>query len=312
MTIQTVSAAPSRSQLWMAAVKPPMYSVAVMPIWVGSLMAYAHTGQFRGDVFVTFVLSALLLLVWENLANDVFDAETGIDKNKAHSVVNLTQRPRLIFWLGNLALALGIAGIVTLAYRQRDPMVLGLILLCCLIGYLYQGPPFRLGYQGWGEPLCFVAFSVGVAAAYYSQAQRLPGAVWVAAALAGLPVTLVLFCSHFHQVEDDLAAGKRSPIVRLGTEGGARLLWWLCGAMFAIALLGILGQALPVTGLLVFASFPLAWQLCRHVSQTHDQPDQVKNAKFVAIRFQFVSGLLLGLSFWVTRFDVPLGGLLGG
>jgi len=37
-----------------------------------------------------------------NLSNDVFDAETGIDKNKAHSLVNLTGNKPLIFWLGNL------------------------------------------------------------------------------------------------------------------------------------------------------------------------------------------------------------------
>ena len=29
---------------------------------------------------------------------------------------------------------------------------------CCFLGYLYQGPPFRLGYQGLGEPLCWLAF----------------------------------------------------------------------------------------------------------------------------------------------------------
>ncbi|MEO1593210.1 MAG: 2-carboxy-1,4-naphthoquinone phytyltransferase [Cyanobacteria bacterium J06632_22] len=301
MTPHTVPASSTRTKLWMAAIKPPMYSVAVMPIWVGSLMAYADTGQFHGEVFGTFVLSAILLLIWENLANDVFDAATGIDENKAHSVVNLTQRPGLIFWLGNLALTLGILGIVAIAYGQSDPTVLALIVLCCLIGYLYQGPPFRLGYQGLGEPLCLVAFSLGVAAAYYSQAQALPVTVWLAAPLVGLPVTLVLFCSHFHQVTDDVAAGKRSPIVRLGTARGAQLLQWLCGSVFAIAIAGVFWGGLPLTVLSLLLALPLAWQLCRHVAETHHQPDRVKNAKFVAIRFQFVSGLLLGLSFWATR-----------
>ncbi|MEL6247612.1 MAG: 2-carboxy-1,4-naphthoquinone phytyltransferase [Cyanobacteria bacterium J06627_15] len=302
MTPHTLSSsAPVQTKLWLAAIKPPMYSVAVMPIWVGSLMAYADTGRFRTDVFITFALSAMLLLVWENLTNDVFDAETGIDQNKAHSVVNLTRRPNLVFWLGNLALTLGIGGIVAIVYAQHDITVLGMIAVCCLLGYLYQGPPFRLGYQGLGEPLCLISFGLGVAAAYYSQAQTLPASVWVAAAIVGLPVTLVLFCSHFHQIDDDLAAGKRSPIVRLGTARGAQVLWGLCGAVFAIALLSVALDLLPLATLSIFAALPLAWQLCRHVSQVHDQPERVKDAKFVAIRFQFVSGLLLGLSFWATR-----------
>lgn len=34
-----------------------------------------------------FLVSAVSLLVWENLANDAFDDETGVDINKPHSVV---------------------------------------------------------------------------------------------------------------------------------------------------------------------------------------------------------------------------------
>ena len=41
-----------------------------------------------------------------------------------------------------------------------------------------------------------------------------------AALLVGLTTTSILFCSHFHQVEGDIAAGKMSPLVRLGTRRG--------------------------------------------------------------------------------------------
>ncbi|MEM9162238.1 MAG: 2-carboxy-1,4-naphthoquinone phytyltransferase [Cyanobacteria bacterium P01_F01_bin.4] len=284
-------------KLWMAALKPPMYSVAVMPILVGTAIAYAETNTLQSLVFVTFMLSAVLLLVWENLSNDVFDAETGIDANKHHSLVNLTRNLALIFNIGNGCLALGILGICSIALRQQDFTVLGLILVCCGLGYLYQGPPFRLGYQGLGEPLCFVSFAVGVMAAYYSQTQQWSYAAMGAAALIGITTTLVLFCSHFHQVDDDLAAGKRSPIVRLGTLRGAQLMPWLCGSVFAIAITAVTLQLFPLWTLLMVGSLPLAIRLCRHVGRYHDQPAKVQNAKFVAIAFHFWSGLLLCGSF---------------
>ncbi|NEP15946.1 MAG: 2-carboxy-1,4-naphthoquinone phytyltransferase [Leptolyngbya sp. SIO4C1] len=280
-------------QLWLAALKPPMYSVAVMPILVGSAIAYAETDQFHSGVFWIFLLSAVLLLVWENLSNDVFDAETGIDQNKHHSLVNLTRNRALIFGLGNLCLALGIAGILAIALWQQDITVLGLILVCCGLGYLYQGPPFRLGYQGLGEPLCFVSFGLGVMAAYYSQTQSWSYSAAGAAGMVGITTTLVLFCSHFHQVADDLAAGKRSPIVRLGTQRGAQLLPWLCGSVFAIALGGVGVGLFPSSALLLLLSLPFAYQLCWHVARYHAQPERVQNAKFVAIRFHLCSGLLL-------------------
>ena len=43
-----------------------------------------------------------------------------------------------------------------------------------------------------------------------------PDAVWLVSAVVGIAVTSVLFCSHFHQIEGDRAAGKMSPLVRLG------------------------------------------------------------------------------------------------
>ncbi|MBE9078125.1 2-carboxy-1,4-naphthoquinone phytyltransferase [Romeria aff. gracilis LEGE 07310] len=294
MTTQTLG--PADKQLWLAAAKPPMYGVAIMPICVGSAIAYAETGLFNLSVFATFLLAAVLLLVWENLSNDVFDAETGIDVNKHHSLVNLTRNRGLIFGLGNLCLALGIAGIVSISLWQRDLTVLGLVLLCCVLGYLYQGPPFRLGYHGLGEILCFLSFGpLAVEAAYYSQTQSQSAAAWVAAAVIGLTTTLVLFCSHFHQVEDDRAAGKRSPIVRLGTRRGAALLPWVCAVALGLVLVAIaIGWFSAWTALSLIGLLP-AIALCRHVGRYHDQPARVSNAKFLAIRFHFCSGLLLCL-----------------
>ncbi|MEO1145518.1 MAG: 2-carboxy-1,4-naphthoquinone phytyltransferase [Cyanobacteria bacterium J06638_22] len=285
-------------KLWMAAIKPPMYSVAVMPILLGAALAFYQTRLFDPARFLTFVLSAILILAWENLSNDFFDAATGIDRNKAHSVVNLTGNRSLVFWLATLCLLLGIAGILSISLTQQDWTVLLLILGCCGLGYLYQGPPFRLGYLGLGEILCFFAFGpLAVEAAYYSQAQMFTvtasGTVMIAAIILGITTSLVLFCSHFHQIEDDLAAGKRSPIVRLGTQRSAHLLPWICGTPFGLILLAIGMGWFPLWSLLVLGSLPAAYGLCRHAIRYHDQPERVHNCKFIAIRFHFLSSVLL-------------------
>ena len=289
-----------RKKLWLAALKPPMYCVAIAPICLGSAVAYSQTGQFNPGFFFLFIAAAVLLLVWENLSNDVFDAATGIDKNKHHSLVNLTRNRRLIFQLSNLSLLLGVAGVFFISIWQQDPTVLGLVLACCALGYLYQGPPFRLGYQGLGEILCFLSFGpLAVGAAYYAQTQTWEGA-WASssallptALILGITTTLVLFCSHFHQVDDDLKAGKKSPVVRLGTRRAAQLLPWACGSVFTLSLLAIVQSALPLSTALIWLSLPVALKLCRHVLTFHDQPERVSNAKFLAIHFHFWSGLLL-------------------
>ncbi len=286
------------TKLWMAAIKPPMYSVAIMPIWVGTAVAYAETKNFNVGVFSTFVGAAILILAWENITNDVFDSETGIDQNKHHSLVNLTDNKPLIFWIGNLCLGLGLLGILAIAFWQQDLTVIGIILLCCGLGYMYQGPPFRLGYQGLGEILCFFAFGpLAVEAAYYSQTQTWSMTSLAVSVIVGIATTLILFCSHFHQVKDDIAAGKRSPIVRLGTQKGAQLLVLFTGSIYPLTLLFVLLGISPAWTLLSWVSLPFAVKLCSHVQKNHNQPDKVSNCKFIAVAVHFWACLLLGLGF---------------
>ena len=294
MTTKSLSV--THRKLWLAALKPPMYSVAVIPIWVGSAIAWADQQHFNSLIFWTFLGAAILILAWLNLTNDVFDADTGIDVNKAHSLVNLTHNKSLIFWLANLFLGLGCLGIVAISWWQQDLTILGLITLSCFLGYTYQGPPFRLGYRGLGEIICFFTFGpLAVSAAYYSQAQSWSSHSLAASVIIGLTTSLILFCSHFHQVEDDLAAGKQSPIARLGTKRGAQLLPWICGITLGLIVVFISLKFFPPGAALTLVSLPVAINLCRRVFNYHDQPEQVKNSKFIAVGFHFVSGMLLGI-----------------
>ena len=290
-------------QLWLAAIKPPIYSVAIVPIAVGTAVAFAQTGLFYPQIFFTFLGSAMLIIAWLNLSNDVFDSETGIDIHKDHSVVNLTGNKSLVFWAANFCLSLGIIGILALSWWQQDWMVLGLVLLCCLLGYTYQGPPFRLGYLGLGEIICFFTFGPGaVSAAYYSQTQVFSGGNLAISCIIGVSTSIILFCSHFHQVEDDLAAGKRSPIVRLGTSKGAKILTWLTASIYILTLILVISGALPPLSLMMFGSLPFAYQLVSHVQQHHDFPQKVSNSKFMAVNLYLSSSLLLILGLIISPY----------
>lgn len=287
-----------KRELWLAAIKPPMYTVAVIPITVGTTVAYGEQNQFHLGIFVTFLGAAIAIIAWLNLSNDVFDAETGIDVNKAHSVVNLTGNKFFVFWLSNLFLILGIAGILAIVWWQQDLTVLAIVLLCCALGYSYQGPPFRLGYKGLGEIICFICFGpLAIAAAYYSQAQSFSAGGLAASVIIGITTSIILFCSHFHQVEDDLAAGKRSPIVRLGTAKGAQVLTWVIGGVFVLPLIFVFSKIFSPWTLLIFLSLPWGIKLINHLGKYHSQPEKVSNCKFFAVNFHFISGILLALGF---------------
>jgi len=278
-----------------------MYAVAVMPVLLAAGWRLSRGELVRPLQLLLFLLAAVLLLAWENLANDVFDADTGVDaEGKPHSLVNLTGRRDQVALLAHGALALGLVLMLVVALRST-PLVLALALACCGIGYVYQGPPFRLGYQGLGEPLCWIAFgplatAAGLLALGPAGVDAVP---WRTAIALGsgpaLATTLVLFCSHFHQVAEDAAHGKRSPVVRLGTERAAALVPWLVAGSLAFQWAPVLLGHWPLTALLSAAGLPPARALIQLLASHHAEPERIIGSKFLALRFQSLSGLGLAL-----------------
>ena len=301
--------ASERQRLWKAAIKWPMYAVAVMPMLLAAGWTFGRTGQLRWLPLLGFLLAAVLLLAWENLSNDVFDHDTGIDAaGKPHSVVQLTGRRSQVAGWANGALLLGLL-LMALVALGSSPLVRSVVLLCCGIGYAYQGPPLRLGYHGLGEPLCWLAFGPLATAAALLALDPSPGGVpWGPALELGsgpaLATTLVLFCSHFHQVGDDAAHGKRSPVVRLGTARAAGLIPWFVALVLALQVLPVLLGLWPLTALLGLIGVPPALGLIRLLERHHNAPQRISGSKFLALRFQSLSGLglalglALGRSFW--------------
>ncbi|WP_024545894.1 2-carboxy-1,4-naphthoquinone phytyltransferase [Picosynechococcus sp. NKBG15041c] len=291
-------------RLWLAALKPPIYTVAITPVLVTTAAAYGELGVFDLGRLGLFLGISICLIAWMNLSNDVFDAATGIDVNKASSLVNLTGDRPLVFRVALGFLGLGLGGVAFMSYLQQDWMVFNLIFIATAIAYTYQGPPFRLGYLGIGEWICFLAYFITGLGVFYSQAQTLTmNAVW-ASLWVSFTTSIILFCSHFHQVEDDFAAGKKSPIVRLGTERGAAVLTYSLVGVLALTCLLVAAGIWSPWMLLSFGSAPFALELINHVRLNHDKPERVKNCKFIAVKFHFFSGLLLAIAYILSYYDL--------
>ena len=147
----------NKKKLWREAIKWPLYSVAIMPIFISAAYILYQYKKISILYFIGFTIASILILFWENLTNDLFDSETGIDEFKFHSVVNLINNKKIISSIAYSSLIVGLFIIFIISISVNIKVII-LILGCCILGYLYQGPPFRLGYLGLGEPLCWVAF----------------------------------------------------------------------------------------------------------------------------------------------------------
>ncbi|KAK9917091.1 hypothetical protein WJX75_000805 [Coccomyxa subellipsoidea] len=299
-------------KLWFAAIKPPMYAVGVIPILVSAGAAYYTTGAFLSTCFWELMAGAILVIAWLNLSNDAYDADTGVDEAKEESVVNLTGGNRG----GVLALANGclLAGGWLLHAGSKaagDVHVGAALALAIGMGYLYQGPPFRLSYKGLGEPLCFLAFGPLATCAFFLAQAGAASAVGYAAVTAaaaaasvivGATTTSVLFCSHFHQIEGDTAAGKLSPLVRLGPHRGYQVL--SAGVLLTHAFLDVAAALrwLPLTCMFAqILSVPSAMALVDFAKRTHLEPEEVRPLKRYALKWHMALGASLAIGLAAAR-----------
>lgn len=291
----------SKGTLIWRALKLPIYSVALVPLLVGSACAYLEAGVFPAARFSSFLACSVAVIGWLNLSNDGFDSFTGVDRTKPESVVNLTGSRFRVLFAAFLLLFIGLFGIFAGAAAVGDARVGQLLAFAIACGYVYQCPPFRLSYLGFGEPLCFLAFGPAATTAFYLHQASNPGLpaaitplVLSASVLVGITTTLILFCSHFHQIAGDRSIGKLSPLVRLGTSKGSLVVRGAVVALYALTALFAATCTLPVTVLVAAAvTLPIGRLVIDFVSANHHDNSKIFMAKYFCNRLHLVFGLAL-------------------
>ncbi|XP_010267194.1 PREDICTED: 2-carboxy-1,4-naphthoquinone phytyltransferase, chloroplastic isoform X2 [Nelumbo nucifera] len=287
----------SRATLIWRAIKLPIYSVAIVPLTVGSAVAYLQTGLFFARRYLMLLFSSVFIITWLNLSNDVYDFDTGADKNKKESVVNMVDSRTGTLVSAYMLLVIGFMGLTWASVEAGN--IRSILLLICAItcGYIYQCPPFRLSYQGLGEPLCFAAFGPFATTAFYllqssrSNLYHLPltGTILSASLLVGFTTSLILFCSHFHQV-------------RIGTKKGSLVVKVAIVTLYLLLFTLGLSKALPLTCILLCAlTLPIGKLVVSYVEENHTDSNKIFMAKYYCVRLHALFGAALAAGLVATR-----------
>ena len=236
-----------RKQLgvWLLAARPRTLILAIACVGMGVLLAAAD-GAFDPLVAGLTVLTAALLQILSNLANDYGDSIHGADHKQRSGPsravqsgqipANVMKRAiRLVVGLAALAgisllwLALGAAGVaIIIAF-----LVLGVLAIWAAISYTAGRLPY--GYAGLGDLAVLLFFGwVGVLGSYYLQVLGLRNALLLPATSCGLFAVAVLNVNNIRDIDSDRIAGKQSIPVRIGLDR-ARIYHWslLIGGVLA-------------------------------------------------------------------------------
>jgi 1,4-dihydroxy-2-naphthoate octaprenyltransferase len=278
---------------WAAGARPRTLPAAVVPVVVGSGVAFGY-GKFDLGRAALALLVALALQVGVNYANDYSDGIRGTDRGRVGPVRLVgsgLSEPRHV-----LAAAVGCFAIASASGLALAALTSWWLLLigAAAVGaaWFYTGGKRPYGYRALGELSVFVFFGLAaVAGTAYVQMLTLTWLPWAAAAAIGLLACALLVVNNLRDIPTDSESGKRTLAVVLG-DHRTRLLYTVCILVPFFVVVG-LAPARPLS-LLALAALPLALPPVRQVR------DGATGSSLVAAlgqtgRLELAYGILLAL-----------------
>jgi 1,4-dihydroxy-2-naphthoate polyprenyltransferase len=230
---------------------------------VAGLLAVRHHGFAAGWFALSFI-GIVLAHVSNNLVNDLFDTDTGLDTGDypralyaPHPILSgMIDRAGLV----RAAVAVNVADVVILIVLvvARGWIVLAFGVAGVVLNVAYTAPPLRLKKRGLGElDVMLVWGPLMIAGTYYAAVGTVPWQVWPASIPYGLLCTAVLMGKHVDKLPWDSKAGVRTLPVILG-ERRARLVTEALMVGFYVAIVAcVAAGALPWPALAAFGGVPL-------------------------------------------------------
>jgi 1,4-dihydroxy-2-naphthoate octaprenyltransferase len=284
---------------WSLAVRLRTLPAAAAGVITGSALAW-YDGYFRFDAALACLLTAILLQIGSNLANDVFDFERGTDTAERAGPVRVTQAGLLTpsqVKMGMLVV-FGLAALcgLYLAWLGGWPIIL-LGIAAIISAVAYTGGPFPLGYYGLGDLFVFIFFGLAsVAGTFYIQAGFVSTAAWWMAVPPGLIITAILVVNNLRDLENDRKAGKHTLAVILG-EKGTKAEYLVCMAAAYLVIPWAAGRSIiPWLSLMTWASLPIVIRTARIVLNQKGRPLNAALAGTGQV------ALFFSILFWVSLF----------
>ncbi|MFX1559761.1 MAG: 1,4-dihydroxy-2-naphthoate octaprenyltransferase [Promethearchaeota archaeon] len=298
---------PSKVRIWLAEMRAPFLTAAIVPVILGTCVAWASSGVFLLDVFLLTLLAGIFIHIGVNIANDYYDHQSGTDDINVDFVRPFTggsrmiQRgwmtPREVFIESMVFFVLGSGIGLYLAYtRGIEVLILGVIGVGS--GFFYTAPPFRFVSRGYGE--VFIGLNFGVLmtlGAYFVQSQILAWEAVIPSVPVAILITAVLYINEFPDHDADRDAGKRTVVVRMGRQRAAKGYVALMVALYLSILLPILLDLVNWYTVLGTATLPIAI-LASHTALTHyDHPLPLTPAYAGTVANHLFTGLFLAWSY---------------
>lgn len=255
---------------WVSALRPRTLFLAVAATVCGNGIAYS-TGKFSPLVCTLTILTATLLQLMSNMANDLGDFQHGTDitghrAGPTRTVQSGAITPKEMRTGIAVAMILSMVAGAFLIYEALQFINAAYIILFFVLGassiwaalkYTAGNNPY--GYRGLGDIFSFLFFGpVAIVGTYFLHIHTMAFQPWLPAVGIGLFTAAVLNINNMRDMENDLISGKMTLAIKLGKSGSklyhAVLTFGgiICFALYSILYLNHLYQYLYLTVCILF------------------------------------------------------------
>lgn len=250
---------------WVAGARPRTLPNSIVPVAVGTGVAFAADGFVWWKALLALVVS-MALQVGVNYANDYSDGVRGTDADRVGPLRLTATRlaePRQVLAAAMASFAVAAAvGLVLVATSSWWLLLVGAAAI--VAAWFYTGGANPYGYRALGEVSVFVFFGVvAVVGTVFVQVGTVPWYGWTAAVPVGLLSCSVLVVNNLRDIPTDTDTGKRTLAVVMG-DAWTRWLYLGCVVVAFVAALAVAAVSWWVA--LVLLAAPLAVRPCRRVA----------------------------------------------
>ncbi len=203
---------------WVLGARPKTLVAAVVPVTVGSALAFSDDTWFVSRTVAALCVS-IALQIATNYVNDYADGQRGTDNDRVGPQRLVASGLATKSEVKQAALTcFGIAGIAGLFLAfVVGPELLAVGALSMLAGWGYTGGSKPYGYYGLGELFVFIFFGVvATIGSYYVHIKSVTVVVAVASVLVGCLAVALMITNNLRDIEGDAISNKNTLAVLLG------------------------------------------------------------------------------------------------
>jgi 1,4-dihydroxy-2-naphthoate octaprenyltransferase len=268
----SIAVTPGSWNAWLIALRPKSLWVAVVPVFVGTSLAVAETGEVNPVVAFLALVASLLLQVLTNLQNDVGYTLRGAETASRIGLPRATARG----WLTVDAVRRAVLAVVVATMLVGVPLVLHggwpVLLMgvaSVIAAWGYMGGPRPIAYSPLGEATVFVFFGlIAAVGSYYLQTGAMAPTAWAAGCAIGLIAAAALAVNNVRDYLHDAEVGRRTLVVVIGKRAAERAYQFAVLAPYGLIVALALLDRRHVGLLAVLLTLPAAWALARDLPKT--------------------------------------------